>query len=88
MAREKIRELAEIAVAEHGLAAAAVAHRTGTVPLGEPSVVIAVSAGHRAEAFAGARALLDAVKSQAPIWKQEHPEDGPPEWVKGTLPHV
>src|SRR3954471_16099158 len=88
MAREKIRELAEAVVAEHGLAAAAVAHRTGTVPLGEPSVVIAVSAGHRAEAFAGARALLDAVKSQAPIWKQEHPEDGPPEWVKGTLPHV
>jgi molybdopterin synthase catalytic subunit/molybdopterin converting factor small subunit len=88
MAREKIRELAEAAVAEHGLVAAAVAHRTGTVALGEPSVVIAVSAGHRAEAFAGARALLDAVKSQAPIWKQEHPEDGPPEWVEGTLPHV
>jgi molybdopterin synthase catalytic subunit/molybdopterin converting factor small subunit len=88
MAREKIRELAEAAVAEHGLAAVAVAHRTGTVALGEPSVVIAVSAGHRAEAFAGARALLDAVKSQAPIWKQEHPEDGPPTWVKGTLPQV
>ena len=88
MAREKIRELAVAVVAEHGLAAVAVAHRTGTVPLGEPSVVIAVSAGHRAEAFAGARALLDAVKSQAPIWKPEHPEDGPPEWVKGTLPQV
>ncbi|HVL31909.1 MAG TPA: molybdenum cofactor biosynthesis protein MoaE [Solirubrobacteraceae bacterium] len=88
MAREKIRELAEAAVAEHGLAAAAVAHRTGTVPLGEPSVVIAVSAGHRAEAFAGARALLDAVKSQAPIWKREHPEEGTPTWVEGTLPDV
>jgi molybdopterin synthase catalytic subunit len=88
MAREKIRELAEAVVAEHGLAAVAVAHRTGTVELMEPSIVIAVSAGHRAEAFAGARALLDAVKSQAPIWKQEHPEDGPPEWVAGTLPQV
>jgi MoaE-MoaD fusion protein len=88
MAREKIRQLAEATVAEHGLAAAAVAHRTGSVPLGEPSVVIAVSAGHRAEAFAGARALLDAVKSQAPIWKQEHPGDGPPAWVEGTLPDV
>jgi molybdopterin synthase catalytic subunit/molybdopterin converting factor small subunit len=88
MAEEKIRELAEAVVAEHGLAAVAVAHRTGTVELMEPSIVIAVSAGHRAEAFAGARALLDAVKSQAPIWKQEHPEDGPPEWVAGTLPHV
>jgi MoaE-MoaD fusion protein len=88
MAQEKIRQLAEAAVAEHGLTAVAVAHRTGTVELMEPSVVIAVSAGHRQEAFAGARALLDAVKSQAPIWKQEHPEDGPPEWVAGTLPQV
>jgi molybdopterin synthase catalytic subunit len=88
MAREKIRELAEAAIAEHGLTAVAVSHRTGTVELMEPSVVIAVSAGHRAEAFAGARALLDAVKSQAPIWKQEHPEDGPPAWVEGTLPQL
>ena len=88
MAEEKIRQLAEAVVAEHGLAAIAVAHRTGTVELMEPSIVIAASAGHRAEAFAGARALLDAVKSQAPIWKQEHPEDGPPAWVAGTLPQV
>ncbi|MBW3607000.1 MAG: molybdenum cofactor biosynthesis protein MoaE [Actinobacteria bacterium] len=88
MAEEKIRELAEAVVVEHGLAAIACAHRTGTVELMEPSIVIAVSAGHRAEAFAGARALLDAVKSQAPVWKKEHPEDGSPEWVSGTLPRV
>jgi molybdopterin synthase catalytic subunit len=88
MAKEKIRRLAEVVIAEHGLVAVAVAHRTGTVELMEPSIVIAVSAGHRAEAFAGARDLLDAVKSQAPIWKQEHPEEGPPEWVAGTLPQV
>lgn len=88
MAQQKIRELAEAVVAEHGLAAIACAHRTGTVELMEPSIVIAVSAGHRAEAFAGARALLDAVKSQAPVWKKEHPQDGPPEWVAGTLPEV
>jgi molybdopterin synthase catalytic subunit len=88
MAEEKIRQLAEIVVAEHGLTAVAVAHRTGTVELMEPSVVIAVSAGHRSEAFEGAHALLNAVKSQAPIWKQEQPEDGPPSWVQGTLPQV
>ena len=88
MAEEKIRRLAEAVIVEHGLVAVAVAHRTGTVELMEPSIVIAVSASHRAEAFAGARDLLDAVKSQAPIWKQEHPEDGPPEWVAGTLPQV
>jgi molybdopterin synthase catalytic subunit len=88
MAEEKIRQLAEAVVAEHGLTAVAISHRTGTVELMEPSVVIAVSAGHRAEAFEGAHALLNAVKSQAPIWKQEHPEDGPPAWVQGTLPKV
>lgn len=88
MAGQKIRELAEAVVVEHGLAAIACAHRTGTVELMQPSIVIAASAGHRAEAFAGARALLDAVKSQAPVWKKEHPEDGPPEWVAGTLPQV
>jgi len=86
MAREQIRRLAEAAAREHQLAAVAVAHRTGTVALGEPSVVVAVSAPHRGEAFAGARALLDAVKSQAPIWKQERSGDGPPTWVQGTLP--
>jgi molybdopterin synthase catalytic subunit len=86
MAREQILRLAEAVAGEHGLCAVAVTHRTGTVPLGEPSVVVAASAPHRGEAFAGARALLDAVKAQAPIWKQEHPEDGPPTWVEGTLP--
>ena len=88
MAREQIQRLAQAVAEQHGLAAVAVAHRVGTVELMEPSIVIAVSAGHRAEAFAGARALLDAIKSQAPIWKQEHPEDGPPEWVAGVLPQI
>ncbi len=88
MAEEQIARLAAAAAAEHGLTAVAVSHRTGSVPLGEPSVVVAVSAPHRSEAFAGARAVLDAVKSQAPIWKREHPEDGPPAWVAGTLPQT
>jgi molybdopterin synthase catalytic subunit len=86
MATEQLERLAGEAVARHGLAAAAVAHRTGTVALGEPSIVVAVSAAHRAEAFAGARDLLDAVKARAPIFKREHPADGEPAWVPGTLP--
>jgi molybdopterin synthase catalytic subunit/molybdopterin converting factor small subunit len=86
MAREVIARLAAEAVERHGLAAAAVAHRTGTVALGEPSIVVAASAGHRAEAFAGARAIVDAVKATAPIWKREHPEEGRARWVDGTLP--
>jgi molybdopterin synthase catalytic subunit/molybdopterin converting factor small subunit len=88
MAREQIAQLAARVVEEHGCVAVACVHRTGTVVLGEPSVVVAASAAHRAEAFEGARALLDAVKAQAPIWKREHYEDGPPAWVEGTLPQA
>ena len=88
MAREQIALLAQAVAEEHGLNAVAVVHRVGSVPLSEPSIVVAVSAAHRGEAFAGARALLDAVKAQAPIWKQEHPQDGPPRWVQGTLPRT
>lgn len=88
MAREQIALLAQAVAEEHGLNAVAVVHRVGSVPLSEPSIVVAVSAAHRGEAFAGARALLDAVKAQAPIWKQEHPRDGPPRWVQGTLPRT
>ncbi|HEX4345422.1 MAG TPA: molybdenum cofactor biosynthesis protein MoaE [Solirubrobacteraceae bacterium] len=88
MAREQIAEIAARVVAEHGCVAVACVHRVGVVALGDPSVVVAASAAHRAEAFDGARALLDAVKAQAPIWKKEHYEDGAAAWVEGTLPQA
>jgi MoaE-MoaD fusion protein len=69
----------------HGLCAAAVEHRIGTVPLSEPSVVVAVSAPHRGEAFAGGREIIDALKARAPIWKKEV-EGDQERWVKGTPP--
>jgi MoaE-MoaD fusion protein len=81
MARAKIVEIAEAAAARHGLCGVAVEHRIGTVQLSEPSVVIAVSAPHRGEAFAAAREIIDALKETAPIWKRE---DG--EWVHGHPP--
>lgn len=81
MAADKISEIASAAVDKHELCAAAVEHRVGTVPLSEPSVVVAVSAPHRAEAFAGAREIIDGLKSEAPIWKQEEGE-----WVQGVTP--
>ena len=55
--------------------------------LGEPSVLVAVSAAHRGPAFAGARAVIDRVKAEAPIWKVE--VDGADRRrVEGTLPPV
>jgi molybdopterin synthase catalytic subunit len=87
MALERLGVIAEEEAARHGLCAAAVEHRVGTVPLGEPSVIVAASAPHRGEAFAGARALIDRVKAEAPIWKVE--VDGADRRrVEGTLPPV
>ena len=88
MAAERLRAIGEEEAARHGLCAVALEHRVGTVPLGEPSVVVAASAPHRGEAFAGARALIDRVKAEAPIWKVELGSDGSARRVEGTLPPV
>jgi len=86
MAEERIEQIMRECIAEHNLCAAAVEHRVGSVALGEPSVIVAVSAPHREEAFAGARAAIDRIKAQAPIWKREHASDGAGVWVPGVAP--
>jgi MoaE-MoaD fusion protein len=86
MAEERLRAIGEEVAAAHGLGAVALEHRTGTVPLGEPSVIVAASAPHRREAFEGARALIDRVKAEAPIWKVEVDAEGGRTRVEGTLP--
>jgi molybdopterin synthase catalytic subunit len=83
MAGPVIEEIVREAIARHGLCAAAAQHRVGVVPLSEPSVIVAASAPHRGEAFAGAREIIDAIKERAPIWKKEEGE-----WVEGTVPRV
>jgi MoaE-MoaD fusion protein len=85
MAEARIAEIVAEAIERHGLCAAAAEHRTGEVPLSETSVAVAVSAPHRAEAFAGARELIDRIKAEAPIWKKEV-EGGEGRWVEGTRP--
>ena len=55
----------------HSLIRSAVHHRLGTVPVGEPSIVIAVSSPHRKEAFMACELILEEVKLKAQIWKRE-----------------
>jgi MoaE-MoaD fusion protein len=81
MAEERMTAIVAEAVERHGLRAAAAEHRVGDVPLSEPSVIVAVSAPHRGEAFAGAREIIDRIKAEAPIWKKEEGR-----WVEGTRP--
>ena len=59
-------------------------HREGRVKVGEVSVVVAVSAVHREEAFEAARYAIDRIKESFPIWKREKFRGGRYAWVKGT----
>jgi len=83
MAEERMAAIVSEAVERHGLAAAAAEHRIGSVPLTEASVMVAASSAHRAEAFAGAREIIDRIKAEAPIWKKEV-DGGEARWVDGT----
>jgi molybdopterin synthase catalytic subunit len=87
MAREKLAAIGAEEAERHGLWAVALVHRVGRVPLSEPSVIVAASAGHRGEAFTGARALIDRVKAEAPIWKVELTPEGARR-VEGALPRT
>lgn len=59
----------------------ALQHRTGTLELGEVAVAVVVGGGHREEAFAACRFVIEELKRRVPIWKREHFADGAVEWV-------
>lgn len=63
--------------------ALAIVHRTGPVAVGEPSVVVAVGAPHRAEAYAASRWAIDTLKERLPIWKKELYADGS-SWIANS----
>ena len=84
MAATQLRDLAARARGQWPVIKLALLHRTGRVPLGEPSVLIAVSTPHRADAFAACRWLIDTLKAEAAIWKKEVWSDGNDSWVHPT----
>jgi len=87
MAEAVLLEIASEAATVNDICRVFVRHRTGIVPAGEASVLIVVSAPHRADAFAACRYIIDELKKRAPIWKKEHFADGRDEWVEGDTPN-
>ena len=57
------------------------AHRIGMLQIGDPALVCAVSAAHRGQAFAVCSELVDRIKEQVPIWKEQFFSDGTVVWV-------
>jgi len=76
MALDVLRRIAGEIEQHFGVERLAIVHRTGSVPLGEPSVVVAAAAPHRSAAFDAARYAIDELKARAPIWKSERYGDG------------
>ena len=80
MAEAEMRRIAVMLIERDGISRIAITHRVGTLEVGDPSVVIAVSGPHRAEALAACRDAIDMIKESVPIWKREHRDDGA-HWV-------
>ncbi len=80
MAEQMMEELAGELKRKHELCSVAITHRVGRVEIGEPSVVIAVSAPHRAAALAACAEAIDTLKETVPLWKKEVYEGGE-EWI-------
>ncbi|KAE8160835.1 Molybdopterin biosynthesis MoaE [Aspergillus tamarii] len=83
LALRTLTEIARQSKERHGLIAVSISHRLGTVAVGEASILIAVSSGHRRAAWRAGEEILDECKAKAEIWKREEfvgskPEDG--EW--------
>lgn len=80
MTERAIAAIMEQAIARWSLADALVIHRYGRLAGGEPIMMVATAASHRADAFAAAEFLMDYLKSRAPFWKKEIGAEGA-EWV-------
>ncbi|MDX6482987.1 MAG: MoaE-MoaD fusion protein, partial [Gaiellaceae bacterium] len=84
MAEDVMAGIAAQLQERYDLCAVAIHHRVGRVGIGEPSVVIAVSAPHRADALAACKDAIDVLKESVPVWKKEVYEGGE-EWIgKGS----
>ena len=80
MAEAEMERIASVLRDRHDVIDVAIHHRVGPVEIGETSVVIAVSAAHRAAAFDACREAIDTLKQTVPLWKKELYVGGE-EWV-------
>ena len=76
-----LEEVARDVAGRHPVIALAVTHRVGPLAIGDAALVAAVSAAHRAEAFAACADLVDTTKERLPVWKHQVFSDGTDEWV-------
>jgi len=84
LAAKRLDELATDLLETWPLRNVAIHHRTGDLEIGDASVVIAISAPHRADAFEACRHGIERLKQDVPIWKKEALVSGEARWVMGS----
>ncbi len=82
MTEKKLHTLVDEAVAKHTLDHVLLLHRVGEILPGEPIVLVSVWSAHRNASFIACREIMEALKHQAPFWKQETLKDGVQRWVE------
>ena len=86
VAVQELKKIAGEATRQFGLLHVDIIHRIGRLTVGENILIIVVSAGHRPEAYAGSRYIIEEIKKGVPIWKKELTKDGG-RWVPGEHGH-
>jgi len=80
-AGQALQQVADEVADQAGVCGVVAVHRQGELGVGERAVVCVVSAEHRAQAFDGARQLIEECKTRVPIWKRQHFDSGDPVWI-------
>lgn len=86
VAAAEMEKIAKEATVQFRLLHVDIIHRIGRLSVGENILIIVVSAGHRPEAYAGSRYIIEEIKKSVPIWKKELTRDGG-RWVPGEHGH-
>ena len=86
VAKRELDKIAKDATEKFRLLHVDIIHRIGRLAVGENILIIVVAAGHREEAYAGSRFIIEAIKAGVPIWKKELTKDGG-RWVPGEHGH-
>ena len=86
VATQELEKIARDATEQFRLLHVDIIHRIGRLAVGENILIIIVAAGHREEAYAGSRFIIEAIKAGVPIWKKELTKDGG-RWVPGEHGH-
>jgi len=82
VAKKELGRIARAAKKKFNLLSVDIIHRIGRLAVGENILIIVVGAGHREEAYAGSRFVIEAIKAGVPIWKKELRKEGG-RWVPG-----